>query len=587
MDSSDGEIASEESWSRMLRAKKEDGLSLVLKEKDPVARARKFSQVDTGSIYSGQSWPMDDEVMDDDESVISIKVTMGSGLKTGDPNNQATKDKTPLVFRAQEPSRSRSRLRYSGPLVHAFPDEALQQQTPNALNAGEHDEKVNNSSSVSHQAEGSTRNQEQRKTGIPQATPKRPESTVNKRSNLRSANISPGLVGSAAEKGKSARREPHQAAFSSSSNHRTHQESTQKNSEQTHATAQYSLSKALMPPAAYQAPHESWMFGSPAQFIVPQYVISPTSASRNRNLDNRIPHAYGRHSQNQLTFSPYTHGVVSRRRFHSRNPAIKSLKSGDLCYTPSSAQMVAAASIAERKSTVGIGSLKKREDKVDPDYHHHSPTSTGTKLHSSIKPTLENAFSKPSRTANNDKARKGNTTDRPKSLKPDMAYAEPVTEDEQQKADQRRCHRWMELCNDVLGRRREMTEFPEPPHWPCRRHDQHKANRALNACVCNLRHIYDLLGLEVGSLRIERMRWHPDRFSSCDITVRENIQSKAEELYKELEQGKAFTFLVPGREILKNEPGSSYTKDSRATKYCNYCQTKSHHARPLVVKAIS
>lgn len=76
-----------------------------------------------------------------------------------------------------------------------------------------------------------------------------------------------------------------------------------------------------------------------------------------------------------------------------------------------------------------------------------------------------------------------------------------------------------------------MTAFPALPAWRCSNLGcaAHGSNRALSACACNIKLIFR--SMDRASLKKERLRWHPDRFSSCPEKVREKFQKMAEEIF--------------------------------------------------------
>ena len=124
-------------------------------------------------------------------------------------------------------------------------------------------------------------------------------------------------------------------------------------------------------------------------------------------------------------------------------------------------------------------------------------------------------------------------------------HSSDLIHDDQYRSDKARGEAWIKSCNEVLSNRHVMTYVPEPPDWPCQTHDRDRATRSLKACGCNLRRLYSLLGYQARALRRERMRWHPDRFSICSVSCRKEIQTKAEEIYKELVTGKSFFQCLP------------------------------------------
>lgn len=77
-----------------------------------------------------------------------------------------------------------------------------------------------------------------------------------------------------------------------------------------------------------------------------------------------------------------------------------------------------------------------------------------------------------------------------------------------------------------------LTDLPEPPAFTCmnRECETRKHERALAACACNIRTLF--AGRNV---KAERLRFHPDKFSSVAVEVREMIQRKAKEMFVTLD----------------------------------------------------
>ncbi|KAF2765074.1 hypothetical protein EJ03DRAFT_220013 [Teratosphaeria nubilosa] len=76
-----------------------------------------------------------------------------------------------------------------------------------------------------------------------------------------------------------------------------------------------------------------------------------------------------------------------------------------------------------------------------------------------------------------------------------------------------------------------LTTFPDPPSEPCTQAACQIAARALKACQCNVRKCF--MGLGVRELKVERGKWHPDRFVKCQggRAVVEELQRKAREAF--------------------------------------------------------
>jgi hypothetical protein len=75
-----------------------------------------------------------------------------------------------------------------------------------------------------------------------------------------------------------------------------------------------------------------------------------------------------------------------------------------------------------------------------------------------------------------------------------------------------------------------LTVFPDPPSEPCGKQAciNDRKDRALAACVCNIRTTFSDRGINI---KAERLRWHPDRFARCPASVRSTSQKKAQEVF--------------------------------------------------------
>ena len=126
----------------------------------------------------------------------------------------------------------------------------------------------------------------------------------------------------------------------------------------------------------------------------------------------------------------------------------------------------------------------------------------------------------------------------PQTSEPIAIQAEDILSQDPLTYDKQRCQEWRKTCDKALAQRTKMVAFPEPPDWPCKMHNRSNSNRLLQACICNLRKAFNVLEYDLDMLKAERNRWHPDRFACCPAKFRLDIQRKAEELYKELNQSK-------------------------------------------------
>ncbi|KAM3419669.1 hypothetical protein BST61_g3003 [Cercospora zeina] len=79
-----------------------------------------------------------------------------------------------------------------------------------------------------------------------------------------------------------------------------------------------------------------------------------------------------------------------------------------------------------------------------------------------------------------------------------------------------------------------MQAFPDPPAAPCGRTACHATrwSRALEACQCNIRACVQAAGLVTKTqLKIERLKWHPDRFAGCAEEKRTAFAKMGKEVF--------------------------------------------------------
>ena len=77
-----------------------------------------------------------------------------------------------------------------------------------------------------------------------------------------------------------------------------------------------------------------------------------------------------------------------------------------------------------------------------------------------------------------------------------------------------------------------MTTFPAPPAAPCSKVECRTQPRLLKACPCNIRVAFARMELQ----RMERSRWHPDKFARCPQENREVFQKMAGEVFVVLDR---------------------------------------------------
>ena len=98
----------------------------------------------------------------------------------------------------------------------------------------------------------------------------------------------------------------------------------------------------------------------------------------------------------------------------------------------------------------------------------------------------------------------------------------------------RRFAAWYEETNAACKNPASMREFPQPPSWDCGNVScrAERPSRALHACKCNLTALFR----ECPSLKAERVKFHPDKFSRCPADVKQEIQKAAAEVFVIVDQ---------------------------------------------------
>jgi hypothetical protein len=81
-----------------------------------------------------------------------------------------------------------------------------------------------------------------------------------------------------------------------------------------------------------------------------------------------------------------------------------------------------------------------------------------------------------------------------------------------------------------------MQKFPVPPARSCGKMDceAQKGHRALAACDHGIKNC--LIMVKDINLKMERRRWHPDRFAVCPAAKREEFAKMAKEVFCVVEE---------------------------------------------------
>lgn len=93
---------------------------------------------------------------------------------------------------------------------------------------------------------------------------------------------------------------------------------------------------------------------------------------------------------------------------------------------------------------------------------------------------------------------------------------------------------WQTHRMGVLKCKGTMTNFPEPPSWPCINvKDPCRGDRHLQACKHSIERLYRAADSDYKEiLAIEKTVWHPDKFHACPPAGKEQIEMKATELFQ-------------------------------------------------------
>jgi len=98
-------------------------------------------------------------------------------------------------------------------------------------------------------------------------------------------------------------------------------------------------------------------------------------------------------------------------------------------------------------------------------------------------------------------------------------------------AEHRAYNQWREQCEDFFKNIKSRVIFPNPPFWPCSAGCT--VYEGLKACRHSIKKLYQASGHDLGKLiKEERQFWHPDKFSRCLQSARDDIKAKATEMSK-------------------------------------------------------
>ncbi|KAG8534324.1 uncharacterized protein KY384_001168 [Bacidia gigantensis] len=477
VDRSDGEIAYEESWPDMLRSKKSQSLCLALQEKP------RMSAPFAPSIRSTGSMSEDEDLTEDSESLMTISV-VPSAMKSPHTNYP------PVVFRAHEPSpfRPASLHPYSvGPLLQHQPfenrlQEVPQQLPPNGI-VGQEPQISTPSLYGRPSVSALKKNAENEEIQAQQpVAPLQSSSSKGKQKLQREPkSVSFALAGQG--ESENARPNTQRQLSDHSSDPAQRMPPILRSPNKNPDVRTQEMPPIRRPPDAYSHVQTQQtqqlamrMYQPSAQYQMPQYSPPPLYPWQYEAQAFAPGSAYLSPGFGQSLSPPYSSIVPASGHYPFRRYQLPTPKMTDLAYIPS------------RKSV--SASLPNRNES-----HRESDAKANNR--SQISSTF-------------------------------LDHRNSQSKHTSSESNKARCQKWKRICDQVLASRREMVEFPEPPDWPCRLHDKYKKGRALKACVCNLREVYEILGYQPNTLRHERIRWHPDRFPI-------EFQRKAEELYKELE----------------------------------------------------
>ena len=100
------------------------------------------------------------------------------------------------------------------------------------------------------------------------------------------------------------------------------------------------------------------------------------------------------------------------------------------------------------------------------------------------------------------------------------------------KQDEAMFIRWREVVDKALAQLETLTRLPPLPTAPCKKDDCIRYER-IRTCQHQAERLFMASGGRYkDTLKIERNRWHPDRFASVPEPHRVWVQAQAEELFK-------------------------------------------------------
>ncbi|KAK5697977.1 hypothetical protein LTR97_006937 [Elasticomyces elasticus] len=95
---------------------------------------------------------------------------------------------------------------------------------------------------------------------------------------------------------------------------------------------------------------------------------------------------------------------------------------------------------------------------------------------------------------------------------------------------------WYVACADAVQDKANMKEFPQAPAEPCSEAGcaANEKTRALRACRCNITKIFS--SRSKAELKMDRIRYHPDKFSTVPGQHRDQIQQAAKEVFSVVQE---------------------------------------------------